>query len=503
MTGDTDVLVVGAGPTGLVMACELLRRGVRVRLIDKLTTASDKSRALVVQARSLEVFKNMGVADEFVASGMRTVKIEFYVDGRQRGQLALRDIGADDTPYPYLLMIPQDRTETILTGLLSRLGGRIERGVELKTLMQDADGVTAQLSTGPLRCRWIVGCDGAHSVVRHQIGLPFDGAAYEQGFLLVDAHLGDWPIDVNSLALFVTKQGLLVQFPINGAKNTRLIMTQARRVHQDADKKGFGTEAVTLSDVQAAARELSRTEVRLDDPTWLANFRLHHRGVPRYAVGRVFLAGDAAHIHSPAGGQGMNTGIQDAFNLAWKLALVAQGQAPERLLSSYHDERWPIGRFLLKRTDRFFQVMATRNRWLIAGRNLLVPFVARLLEKGPRRVRALIFRFVSQLGIHYAPSAWIAPGAGQRAPDAPLASGTLFDRLMGTSHHLVCFGIAPPQGINAAFCRVVEVPSSASLAFERYGVAAGGGYVLVRPDGYIALRTSDADAVAKHLEVYL
>jgi 2-polyprenyl-6-methoxyphenol hydroxylase-like FAD-dependent oxidoreductase len=534
--GETDVLVVGGGPTGLVMAAELAVRGIGCRIIDKAPVRSQHTRALVVQARSLELLQKMGIADELVARGRRTIKVTPFVDGHRTLDLELGDIGVDDTPYPFLLLVSQAETERVLKEHLEELGTKVERPVELLTFTQDSEGANAQLRGGDgreetVRARYIVGADGAHSVVRKTVGLSFEGEAYPQDFVLADVEL-DWEGEEGRLYFFLSREGLLAVFPLAGPSTYRLIATRSEDAPPDAGDP-------TLEEFQQLATELSALPMRLHNPGWLARFRLHHRGVNSYRSGRAFVAGDAAHIHSPAGGQGMNTGIQDAYNLAWKLALVVQGRAPDSFLDSYHEERHPVGQRLLHTTDRMFSVAATHNPMLITLRNFLAP---RLLPQvlGERSRRARAFRFVSQLGIKYPDSSIVdeylhgadqefrhGPAAGHRAPDGPLHLAedgrqvSLFSCLRGNPHHLLLFGgqipvadgWSPGSGLRALaaeyegllepcsiFAREpaqaeIEAPvyvDESGLVHERYGMKAAG-YYLIRPDGYVAFRAMGLD----------
>src|SRR5215213_6333796 len=418
---EIDVLVVGAGPTGLVMASELAARGVSGRIIDRAPVRSERSRALVVQARSLELLQKMGVADELVARGRRTIKATPFVEGRPAANLEFGDIGVDDTPYPFLLFVSQAETERVLEKHLESLGAKVERPVELLSFEGDAEGVSARLRHGDgrqetARVRYLVGADGAHSTVRHTLGLSFKGDAYPQDFVLADTEI-DWSGEDDRLYFFLSRKGLIAVFPLAGPSTYRLIATRAEDAPLDAGDP-------TLEEVQQLATELCPLPVRLYDPSWLARFRLHHRGVDSYRAGQAFVAGDAAHIHSPAGGQGMNTGIQDSYNLAWKLTLVIKGHAPDSILDSYHEERHPIGQRLLRTTDRMFNVAATHNPLAIELRNFLMP---RVLPRvmGKRSLRARAFRFVSQLGIRYPDSPIVgeeldgADRAFRRGPSRP------------------------------------------------------------------------------------
>ena len=529
---ETDILVVGAGPTGLVMAAQLAARGIGCRIIDKTPVRSERSRALVVQARSLELLQKIGIADELVSRGRQTLKLTPFVDGRRAVDVEFGDIGVDDTPYPFLLFVSQAETERVLEEHLKTLGVSAEQPVELLTFSQDSEGVSARLRHGDgreetVQTRYLVGADGAHSVVRKTAGLSFEGEPYPQDFVLADVEL-DWEGDDDRLYFFLSRKGLLAVFPLAGPSTYRLIATRAEDVPPDAGDP-------TLEESQQLTTELAALPMKLHDPSWLSRFHLHHRGVNSYRMGRAFVAGDAAHIHSPAGGQGMNTGIQDAYNLAWKLALVIKGRAADSFLDSYHEERYPIGKRLLRTTDRLFSVAATHNPLLIAVRNVLVPLVLpRIFDKRSRRARA--FRFVSQLGIKYPDSPIVdeelrgadrafrrGPAAGYRAPDGPLRlvgdnhSVSLFSRLRGIPHHLLLFGgqeataddwdavatelrnlVADYDGLLEPHLIVAGEPAQArreipvyadesGLVHERYGLK-GAGLYLIRPDGYVAFR---------------
>lgn len=534
----TDVLVVGAGPTGLMAALQLARRGVACRLVDRLPERSDRSRALVVHARTLELLQRFGADAELVAAGRTAVAGTLYVRGREVARLELGDIGVDDTPFPFLLFVSQVETERALEAALQRAGVAVERPVALAGFTQDADGVTATLTHDggrqeSVRCRYLVGADGAHSAVRHGLGLRFDGEAYPQKFTLADGVIDGLE---QRLHIFLgTGGGLVVLFPMKGEGRCRVLATRPGQIDGPGDP--------TLDELHALIAGVTGKALTLRDVTWLTTFRLHHRGVDRYGEGRVFVAGDAAHIHSPAGGQGMNTGIQDAENLAWKLAQVVHGRAPASLLASYGDERQPVGRKLLAYTDRLFTLGSSRNPLLIWARNLVVPRLApRVFADRARRAR--VFRFASQLGIRYRRSPIVGehasaaelvggPAPGDRAPDAPVVrAGGEPDSLFGVFARgeytlLVLPGDQPPD---VALARTREalagwrcsdlvfpvvvtrgpvdgpdparVADPSGLLHARYGrPGGGGGLYLVRPDGHVGFRAGTTDPAALQAHV--
>jgi 2-polyprenyl-6-methoxyphenol hydroxylase-like FAD-dependent oxidoreductase len=519
-SSDPDVLIIGAGPTGLVAAAQLAARGVSVRIIDAAPVRSDKSRALGVQARTLELFDKMGVADRLVSLGKPSLGMRLHVEGRQVARLPIDDLGIDHTRFPYLLFVSQVQTERVLDEHLAALGVSVERPVTLVGLEQDEHGVTARVQRygrdETIRARYLLGADGAHSAVRHALELPFHGDAYASDFVLGDVEAsGDLAFE--ELLLFVSRKGVLIVFPMGGS--TVRVMATGFALRSDAGDP-------TVEELQEQVTRLSgRPDFRIERATWVSRFRLHHRGVDRYRVGRVFLAGDAAHIHSPAGGQGMNTGIQDAYNLAWKLAMVVQGHADEVLLDSYQAERLPVGRRLLRFTDRLFSMMSTLSPVMGWLRTKLAPVVVPHLLSTRR---SNLFLFASQLGIRYRRSPAVAehlehadarfregPRAGDRAPGAPLPQGHFLSRLHGPGWWLLGFcghGEGSTDGerlqqrlaaaaADAPWIRTLIIARTPAPEHEgwvhdpegtlhdRYGLR-GPGIVLVRPDGHIAFRSA-------------
>ncbi|KAE8763372.1 monooxygenase [Georgenia thermotolerans] len=530
---DVDVLVVGAGPTGLALAAELAATGTRVRLVDRQLDRVHESRALGVQPRTVEVLARLGLAEALVAAGNRTVRLELHAGARVT-RVPLFDLGLADTAYPFLLFLSQAETERILTAHLAARGVTVERGVELTGLAQGADGVTCRLRRvdggGPVeqvRARFVVGCDGAHSTVRRLAGIAFRGSAYPQDFLLADLDADG--VTPGAAHMFLAPRGIFFLFPLARPAPWRVIAMWpddggrpggTRPGRRPREPKPAGA-ALTLAQVQAVA-DAYGTGVRVHDPVWMTRFRLHNRGAARYRAGRVLLAGDAAHIHSPAGAQGMNTGIQDAANLGWKLALVAAG-APAALLDTYERERAPVGRRVRKMTDLAFAVAVSGHPVLRLLRRHLAPRLAPVVL---RVARGRPVRTITELAIAYRRSPLTVRGGarrggprpGDRLPDGPLAPGddaaphTLHGLLTAPGFHLLLCGdwdagaAAELAGPHLTVHRLAPRPAPGTLiappvTWRRLG---GAGHLLVRPDGYVAARGgADLAAVRAYLAAWL
>ncbi|HET6663399.1 MAG TPA: FAD-dependent monooxygenase [Acidimicrobiales bacterium] len=516
--GATDVLIVGAGPTGLSLAAQLRSFGTAFRVVDRHVDRVHESRALAIQPRTLEVLTGLGVADAMVQRGNPAVRLQ--VHGRARtSELPLFDIGLDDTAYPFLLFLSQAETEAVLDQHLADNGVNVRWGVELTGLVQDTDEVDCTLrhpdgATEQIEARYVVGCDGAHSSVRHYTGIDFTGGAYPQSFVLADLDVDG--LDPGAAHVYLSDAGLLFFFPLVHPAPWRLLgMLPSAADEQSA-------ESPSLDDLRTLAEPYTAGSLRLRDPVWTTYFRIHHRHATRYRSGRVFLAGDAAHVHSPAGAQGMNTGIQDAWNLGWKLALVARGDAHPALLDTYETERLPVGSSVLRFTDRAFTVATSTNRAVRLARTHLAPRLLRL-ALGSRRGRTLGFRSISQLAINYRDSPAVeeghprlrrGPRAGDRLPDAPVTVNgiptTLHRALASARYHLLVTEPARgPHLAEALSDRHAEVVDMHELsrhrdsgsivdvdghAHRRLGLGTvGAAHVLVRPDGHIGYRAAGGD----------
>jgi 2-polyprenyl-6-methoxyphenol hydroxylase-like FAD-dependent oxidoreductase len=524
-----DVLVVGAGPTGLTLAGQLSSMGSAIRVVDRSADRVHESRALAMQPRSLEVLGSLGVAGRLVELGNAAVRLEVRSGGR-RYRLPLFDLGLEDTAYPFLLFLSQAETERVLNEHLAGRGVAVERPVELVALEQGKDAVTCALrreegGTEEVAARFVAGCDGAHSTVRRLAGIPFDGSAYAPTFALADVE-ADGDLDPRVAYAYLAPAGVLLFFPLGRPTTWRVI-------GRLPDARG-ADERMELSEVQALVRSFTDDPIRLRDPAWLTGFGLQHRQARSYRTGRVFLAGDAAHVHSPAGAQGMNTGIQDAWNLGWKLALVSAEIADAALLDTYHAERWPVGRSVIRLSDRGFSAGTSTNRVAAFVRTQIAPRAVGLLARVPR-ARAAGFRTIAQLGVRYrrsravqegTPAPKRGPRAGDRMPDAPIrqdgAERRLHEALTGPMFHLLLCG--PPErwskrrvdGLRERRADVLRVdrltrtPTAGALyddggdAFRRLGVDDVAQY-LVRPDGYIGFRSASTELgqVAAYLDRWL
>jgi 2-polyprenyl-6-methoxyphenol hydroxylase-like FAD-dependent oxidoreductase len=537
-----DALIVGAGPTGLTLAAGLARFGVRFRVIDRAMDRAHESRALAVQARSLEILQGLGLGEELVRRGNTSARLFIHRDIRRAAEARLGDFGRTDTRFPFILFVSQAETEAVLGDHLASIGVVIERGVELLDHVPEADGVRCLLRRPDgkeevAHVRYLAGCDGAHSTVRKQAGIPFEGAAYLQDFMLGDVEV-DGPLERDALHSFAFRRGVAVFFPLGRPTTWRVIGASGgapeRTAPRDAEETP-DTGELSLEELQEVVDDATGGGLVLRDPAWLSHFRLHHRQAAHYRAGRIFLAGDAAHIHSPVGGQGMNTGIQDAWNLAWKLALVVRGNAVDALLDSYEAERWPVGRRLLQYTDRAFTLFTraiSGGRLATWLRRVVVARVPRVF--GSSRQRAYLFHLVSQLGIRYRnspavaegePRLQVGPRAGDRFPDAKIEHNGrqtfLQQELAGPSLHLVLCGALEgwdPSQAAAITARQGEwvvihylttrsspdvLVDSSGEVLSRISVrgAQDSAQYLVRPDGHVGFRCAGRDLGA--LTMYL
>ncbi|SPB14424.1 monooxygenase FAD-binding protein [Caballeronia novacaledonica] len=505
---DSPVLIVGAGPTGLTLALTLQRHGIEARVIDKLERPADLSKALAVWPASLEVLASLGMHDAFSQSATPLRSVTFG-DGAKR--LARVDMGEGiDSAYPQPILLPQSKTEHILHEQYVASGGRVERGVELVSLDEDGDAVTVTLRDAhgheeTTRVAWLVGADGARSTVRHALGIEFEGYTEPALFLLGDVHIDGGDLDRHSIHIWWHNGGTVALFPFE--HDVWRIIVEREGSPQTAGDDSSADTPATLEELQQAMDRHGPPGTRLSQPAWLSSFRTNERLAVRYRGARVFLAGDAAHIHTPAGGQGMNTGIQDAFNLGWKLAYVLQNRGDaQTLLDSYEAERRPVGIQVIDHASRLMHMGMSRSA--------LVRFVRDLAVTVLDHMPALQMRLrteMSETDITYRTGPLLALAGdsrhfarglpGTRARDvhwtdaADGTARTLWPSLSPALHTLVTFGEADDIAARAAphtdAVQIVRLPGTGEHA-ERYGFEAPG-FVLIRPDQVVALRGSAQD----------
>lgn len=444
----TTVAVVGAGPTGLLLAGDLARAGVDVTVLERRGTESNLTRAFGVHARTLEHLDARGLADEVVAGGAPIAQLSLFDSIRI-------DLSTLPTRFPFLLITPQYNVEQVLEKRAAAAGARIVRGAEVTALRQDADGVELSVDGGSVRAEYVVGADGLRSAVREALGLPFPGRSVLESIMLADVRLTHAPADV----LAVNAVGDAFAFVAPFGDGWYRIFAWDRR-HQLPD-----TAPVTLDEIRDVTRRSLGTDLGITEARWMSRFHSDERQAPHYRVRRVFLAGDAAHVHSPAGGQGMNTGLQDAADLGWKLAAAAQGWAPDGLLDTYESERHPVGRLVLRSSGAIIRMAMVRSRAGRLARNLLGGAALRLPP-----VAAKAAGTVSGIGIDY-------PQA-PRAADVPLQdSRRLYEVLRDGTFVLLAPDSARSQ-LDGRHDRVVLAPPADPDV----------PWTLVRPDAHVAWR---------------
>ena len=498
---DTDVLIVGAGPTGLVLALWLTRLGVRVRIIDKTAEPGTTSRALAVQARTLELYSQMGLSKAVVERGRKTIAANMWVAGKRAAHAVLGEMGVGLSPFPYALIFPQDEHERLLIERLSEVGIQVERRTELMKFEEIAGGIQAQLKRpdgGQETCEaaYIAGCDGAHSAVRETLQIGFPGGIYNHLFYVADVEASGATIN-GELHIALDSTDFLVVFPLKGEGRARLIGTVRQEAEQQHDE---------LSWNDVSRRVLEWISIDVKRVNWFSTYRVHHRVAARFRQGLAFLLGDAAHIHSPVGGQGMNTGIGDAVNLAWKLAAVLRGRADASIIDSYEPERIAFARRLVATTDRAFTSVTSSGAFARLIRLHVVPLLLAPIYS-VKAARRLMFRTVSQTVVNYRGSSLSEGRAGtihggDRLPWVKSDVVDNFAPLTSMDWQVHIYGDAAPE--MRTVCEQHHLPLHVFPwvpAASRTGLRRNAAY-LIRPDGYVGLAdpAASAAAIASYLE---
>jgi 2-polyprenyl-6-methoxyphenol hydroxylase-like FAD-dependent oxidoreductase len=477
----TDVLIVGAGPTGLMLAGWLAREGVKALVIDTKSGPVKETRAIGVQARTMEVYDQLGLGERALNEGVAAAAVNVIIGGKPIARAVFKDMGKGISPHPYMFILTQDRNEALLLSHLQAHGGAVSWQTELLELSQDPQGVSAKVrqsdgSIETVQARYVCGCDGAGSLTRHAVGIAFPGGTYDHRFFVADVVLkGD--VRPGELNLCLDESRFAAFFPMPGTDHFRIVGLVPLAIEGEPEPN-FETVRPDLE---------RRFNVKIESTSWFSTYRVHHRVADSFQSGRVFLLGDAAHVHSPVGGQGMNTGLMDAANLAWKLALVLRGEAEPRLLESYGAERIPFAKSLVNTTDRVFSLVINASRLGRLARMFLAPRLFPLMASTPA-LRRVAFGVISQTRVHYhnGPLSRGEAGgvaAGDRLPWVPFENGTSnFDALKSLKTQVHVYGDEAPP---ATPCYEVHLFPFTEKA-ESAGLLKNALY-LVRPDGYVGL----------------
>jgi len=506
----TDVLIVGAGPTGLALACQLIRYGVDFKIIDTKESTTPYSKAIGVQARTLEIYEQIGLADKLVDLGWIANKVRMFAGGKVRGEAEFSSLGEGLSPYPYVLIVEQGKHETLLYDHITSNKQDVEWQTELVGFSQDESKVTATVKTAAgkseeIEAKFLVACDGAKSLVRHSLSLEFSGSTFNRMFYVADVEL-DWEYAHDALQVFLMKNSLLAFFPMRGDRRYRIVGTFPEEFSKDEGD-------ILYEEIEERIKLDAELNLDITNVNWFSTYRVHTRHVDKFSVGRCFLAGDSAHIHSPAGAQGMNTGIQDGYNLAWKLAWALRGDASTELLNTYNEERLPNAEQLTKTTDRFFAFGAGDEPVLAFTRLYVFPYIAQFLLSLDI-VKRFVFPRISQIQINYEDASLSKEignfkiNAGERMPWLQIDGRSIYDDLRSPQFHLVIFHDGqteiPPMPEDIMHAWEGQIDSHFYSLFphvaETFGTT-GSFFLILRPDNYIGLISNDfdPDQVRKYL----
>lgn len=511
-TINTNVIIVGAGPTGLSLACQFIRHGVDFVIIEKSPGVTSYSKALGVHARTLEIYEQLDLASKAIERGTIAGKVRMLEGGEIRGEVNLSNVGEGLSSYPFMLVLEQNKNEQLLYEYLRSHGHDVLWQTEMESLSQDEQGVTAHVKTSTgesqiIAGKYLVGCDGPKSPVRHALGLSFEGSTFERLFYVADVQI-DWKYSHDALHVCLAQNSVVAFFPMRGEKRWRIVGSFPEGLDKDEGE-------VLYEEIEQRIREEAELDLDISNVNWFSVYKVHTRHVEKFSAGRCFLAGDAAHIHTPAGGQGMNTGIQDAYNLAWKLALVLKGSAQERILETYNEERLPNARRLLETTDRMFNLAAGTD-WLVGLiRATVFPPMAKYILSIDA-VKKRFFPLISQTGISYRDYSLsrhdgdrdFEVKAGDRMPYFLVEGASVYDNLHQPKFHLLVFsdGRSNYQALKAElageYAELVDfnvVPLYPHVA-EIFGVNQSFS-LLLRPDNYVAFISTEPSL--PELKVYL
>ncbi|HVF28201.1 MAG TPA: FAD-dependent monooxygenase [Pyrinomonadaceae bacterium] len=508
----TDVVIIGAGPTGLSLACQFIRHGVDFIIVEKKEGVTPFSKALGVHARTLEIYEQLGLAERATTEGTIAGKVRMLEGGEVLGEVDLSNIGEGLSAYPYMLVLEQSKNERLLYEYMQSHGKEVLWHTKLESFSQTKTGVTAPVKNSEgasqvIEAKYLVGCDGPRSPVRHALGLSFEGSTFERLFYVADVQI-DWEFGHDALHVCLARNAVVAFFPMKGENRYRIV---------GAFPEGFDKDAGEILYEEIEARIKAEAEIALDisHVNWFSTYKVHTRHVNKFSDGRCFVAGDAAHIHTPAGGQGMNTGIQDAYNLAWKMACVLRGDADERILDTYNEERLPNAKRLTATTDRMFNLAAGSDWLLNLIRTTVFPPMAKFILSFDA-VKERFFPLISQISINYRDNSLSDHGgdgefnikAGERLPYFMVDGKSIYDKLLEPKFHLLTFSDgesdyrATGDEVESEYAHLVDyhvVPLYPHVA-EIFGMNKPFN-VLLRPDNHIGFLSQETSS--SRLRVYL
>jgi 2-polyprenyl-6-methoxyphenol hydroxylase-like FAD-dependent oxidoreductase len=500
----TDVIIVGAGPTGLSLACQLTRYGIDFVVIEKNEAVTPFSKALGVHARTLEIYEQLGLAQKAIEQGSVAGKIKLLDSGEIVGEVDLSNVGEGLSPYPYMLVLEQSENERLLYQYLQSQERDVLWHTELQSLSQNESSVTANVSNNgapqTIQGKYLVGCDGPRSPVRNALGLSFEGSTFERIFYVADVQI-DWKFSHDALHGCLTRNAVVVFFPLRGEKRWRIVGAFPEGHDKDEGE-------ILYEEIEARIKEEAQLDLDITRVDWFSTYKVHTRHVEKFSAGRCFLAGDAAHIHTPAGGQGMNTGIQDAYNLAWKMALVLNGSAGQRILDTYNEERLPNAKRLLQTTDRMFNIAAGTDWFLNVIRTTVFPPMAKFILSFDV-IKKTFFTIISQIGIKYRDSSLsdhdgdedFAVKAGDRMPYFLVEGKSIYEQLREPKFHLLAFSDGEDDyqkevsELSRTWAHLLDhhvVPLYPHVT-EVFGVSEAF-TVLLRPDNHIAFISAETSS---------
>lgn len=485
---NTPILILGAGPTGLMLSAQLHRYGAPHVIVDRKPGITEVSKALAVQARTLEQYRQLGIAESAIDDGFMAGSARFIINGRVRATAQFGEIGAGLSPYPFLFILEQSRNEALLLDHIMSCGGAVQWSTEVTELQRNSEGYAGTLKRPdgkfePFQCRYLVGCGGASSPVRHFLNMPFRGATNEQSFFVADINL-DVELEKHGLLLVFNQSEFFAFFPMSGRNHYRAIGVLPPSI---ADPDDFSFDLL-----KTHIEENLGFPANITSHSWYSAYRVHHRIADSFRSGDAFLVGDAAHIHSPAGGQGMNTGLGDAVNLGWKLAGVVNGWAGPNLLNSYSEERRPFGVRLVHTTDRAFTMLVSKSPVAQFIRTHILPYWLSTVLRF-HKTRRVMFKTISQTVIDYRKSS-LSDGSGSRSirsgdrfPWFEWDGGNSFEWLANPGYIVLRFDHPEACDIPdwTGPVTAIEVTGQAAAAAVKTGLPARGA-VVVRPDMHVA-----------------